>query len=75
MGAGRMDDHDEALKRIRDLKRRIKELRNALYPPQRNTSREDGPTKEVRRSVEQVQETKDKNSELDALRKKLMGKK
>lgn len=75
MGAGRMDDHDEALKRIRDLKRRIEELRNALYPPQRNTLREDKPTKEVRRSVEQVQATKDKNSELDALRKKLMGKK
>lgn len=65
-----MDRHDEAKERIRDIRRRIEELRDTLCPSQRvqrHTSvAEDKPV------VVEKEETR--SSDLEALKRKLMKK-
>lgn len=65
-----MDRHDEAKERIRDIRRRIEELRNTLCTTQRvqrhASVAEDKPV------VVEKEETR--NSDLEALKRKLMKK-
>lgn len=63
-----MDDDDEAIKRIRDLRRRIEELRNTLHPTQRVQQR-----RSVAEDKPVVDETETKrNADLEDLKRKLM---
>lgn len=63
-----MNRHDKALKRIRDIRRRIEKIRNTFYPTQRL---------HVQRSREQekpsMDRTPEKENDLNAMRKKLRG--
>lgn len=65
-----MDKHEEALKRIRHIRKRIERIRNSLYPTRRiqrhSSVAEDKPP---------VDKTEAKrNSELEDLKRKLMKK-
>lgn len=68
-----MDDNDEAIERIRNLRRRIEELRNTLYPPQR-VQRPRSVAKDKPPVVRTQAETEKRNAELDDIRRKLLGK-
>lgn len=56
--------------RIRDLKRRIEELRNRLYPPQSKNVETVQKVDGQRSNLEEASEAK-RNAELDAIRQKL----
>ena len=63
-----MNRHDRALTHIRDIRRRIEEIRNTFYSTQRIHVQR--PREQEKPSVDR---TPEKENELDNLRKKLRG--
>ena len=63
-----MSRHDEALKRIRDIRKRIERIRSSLYPTQGIQQR-----RRVAEDKPPVVEAK-RNSDLEDLKRKLMKK-
>ena len=67
-------ENREREERIRDLRRRIEELRSSLYSTQPRRVCEDDEVAEPIRNVEQTEREK-RNAELDAMKAKLLGRK
>jgi len=67
------EGHDESLAKIRDIRRRIEEIRNTLRATQ---SKPVQPSTTVKKKMQPVDTARAaKNAEMDAIRKKLIGNK
>ena len=64
------DDFEE---RIRDIKGRIAELRNALHTPQPEPSYRHDEVSQTTRDVEEARSEEKRNAELNDLKAKLLG--
>jgi len=67
-----MDKHDQAIKRIRDIRRRIEEIRNTLHSTQR-VQRQSEVGKDKPPVVETQAASEKRNSDLEDLKRKLTG--
>lgn len=68
----RVDEYDEKLIEVQLLKARIERLRNRLFPDKREPEQRNEEVQELRHDVEELRKEQ-RNAELDALKRKLMG--